>query len=58
MVHPKFADADEFNVIGFSQGGLIARYIAEACPMKGKVRNMITVGTPNMGIADPPVCGS
>lgn len=43
-------------MIGFSQGGLIARYIAQDCPIKGKVRNLITVGTPNMGVAEPPVC--
>lgn len=28
----------EFNVIGLSQGGLLARYIAEECEMPGKVR--------------------
>lgn len=42
--------------MGFSQGGLIARYIAEACNFKGKVRNLLTVGTPNMGYIDPPKC--
>ena len=45
---------DEVNVIGFSQGGLIARYIAQDCPVK--VRNLITVGTPNMGVTDTPLC--
>ena len=41
-------------MIGFSQGGLIARYIAQDCPIK--VRNLITVGTPNMGVTDTPLC--
>lgn len=25
----------DFNVVGLSQGGLLARYIVETCPMKG-----------------------
>ena len=55
--HPEF-QTEEINVIGFSQGGLIARYIAQACPIKGKVRNLITVGTPNMGVTEAPVCAT
>lgn len=47
---------EEINVIGFSQGGLIARYIAQDCPVK--VRNLVTVGTPNMGVTDTPLCNS
>ena len=39
-------------------GGLIARSIAQDCPIKGKVRNLVTVGTPNMGITGLPACGS
>ena len=58
LKHPTFKDEEEINVIGFSQGGLIARYITQVCPIKGKVRNLVTVGTPNMGLADTPVCGS
>jgi palmitoyl-protein thioesterase len=46
----------EINAIGFSQGGLLARYIAQGCDIKGKVRNLVTVGTPNMGYVDPPKC--
>jgi triacylglycerol esterase/lipase EstA (alpha/beta hydrolase family) len=44
--------------MGFSQGGLIARYVATACDIKGKVRNLITVGTPNMGASAIPTCGN
>ena len=57
MANPMF-EADEINVIGFSMGGLIARFIAQDCPIKGKVRNLVTVGTPNMGITGLPKCGS
>lgn len=57
MANPTF-QADEINVIGFSMGGLIARFIAQDCPIKGKVRNLVTVGTPNMGITGLPACGS
>ena len=46
----------EFNVIGLSQGGLLARYIAEECDMPGKVRNVVTLGGPHMGVAAIPHC--
>ena len=46
----------EFNVLGLSQGALIARYIAESCPVKGQVRNLSSIGGPNMGVADIPQC--
>ena len=57
MNNPVF-QVDEINVIGFSMGGLIARFIAQDCPIRGKVRNLVTVGTPNMGITGVPACGS
>jgi triacylglycerol esterase/lipase EstA (alpha/beta hydrolase family) len=47
----------EINVFGQSQGGLIARYIVEECDMHPKVRNLITVGTPNMGFSEIPQGG-
>ncbi len=46
----------EFNVLGLSQGGLIARHIVERCPTQGKVRNLATLGGPNMGVAKVPGC--
>ena len=46
----------EFNVVGLSQGGLLARYIVEECEMPGKVRNMLTAGGPHMGVAAVPGC--
>jgi len=44
--------------MGFSQGGLIARSIAQSCDIQGKVRNLMTVGSPNMGITAPPMCAN
>ena len=51
-----FEYASEINLLGFHQGGLIARYIAQECDIKGKVRNLVTIGTPNMGEAGFPYC--
>jgi hypothetical protein len=48
----------EFNVVGLSQGGLLARYIVEECEMPGKVRNMLTLGGPHMGVEKVPQCES
>lgn len=47
---------DEINVMGLSQGALLARYIVESCPIQGKVRNWASIGGPNMGVADIPNC--
>ena len=46
----------EFNILGYSQGGLIGRYIVENCEMKGTVRNFVTLGTPHMGVNFVPYC--
>lgn len=46
----------EFNVVGLSQGALLARYIVETCPIKGKVRNFLSIGGPQMGVSDIPNC--
>lgn len=46
----------EFSVFGLSQGGLIARYIAEKCPTKKPVRNLVTMGAPHTGVAAFPHC--
>jgi palmitoyl-protein thioesterase len=48
----------EFNVIGLSQGGLIARHIVERCATKVPVRNLVTIGGPNMGVSASPNCAS
>jgi len=47
----------KFNVMGLSQGGLIARYIAEFCNPEGStVHNMLTAGGPHMGVDKVPHC--
>ena len=57
LADEKFA-VDEINVIGLSQGALLARYIVESCPIQGKVRNWASIGGPNMGVTDIPHCFS
>jgi len=34
----------------------LARYIAEECEMPGKVRNVLTMGGPHMGVDAIPGC--
>ena len=48
----------EFNVMGLSQGSLLARYIVESCPIAGKVRNYLSIGGPNMGVTEVPECAN
>ena len=45
--------ATDINLVGLSQGGLIARYILEDCDIgpQTKFRNLLTVGTPHNGIS-------
>lgn len=42
--------------MGLSQGGLIARYIAESCDTDMPVNNVLTAGGPHMGVDDIPHC--
>jgi palmitoyl-protein thioesterase len=49
LEHPVFSQ-QEFNIVGLSQGSLIARYIAESCPTEHPVRNLVTLGAPNNGV--------
>lgn len=51
----EFKNADEINVVGLSQGALIARYIVESCEGV-KARNLLSIGGPNMGVTDIPHC--
>ena len=39
----------EFDLIGFSQGTIISRYIIQYCNLKGKVRNFVAFGGPLNG---------
>jgi len=45
-----------FNVVGLSQGGLIARYIVQECDTNKPVHNMLTAGGPHMGVDKIPHC--
>ena len=53
----EFKNADEINVVGLSQGALIARYVVESCEGV-KSRNLLSIGGPNMGVTDIPHCFS
>lgn len=53
--HPKHFE-NGFYVIAASQGGLIARYMLNSCPIfKAKLKRLITKGTPHLGVLDPPI---
>lgn len=42
------------NLLGNSQGGLLARYIVEECPeVSAKVHNLLQTGSPNLGCKWP-----
>lgn len=44
-----------FDAIGFSQGGLFLRALAQKC-LDINVANLITFGSPHMGISELPLC--
>jgi palmitoyl-protein thioesterase len=49
----------EINVMGLSQGALIARYVATSCDLGDtKVRNVASIGGPNLGVDAIPGCFS
>ena len=50
--YPEFANG--VNLVGLSQGGLIARALAEMCNIT--VHNVITLGGPHMGVMSIPEC--
>ena len=50
--NPHFNDT-RFNIIGLSQGGIIARYIVQQCDTKFYVNNLLTVSSPHMGVQNP-----
>lgn len=57
MSNPNF-DGD-FQVLGISQGNLVARYVIEKCPMNGKVVKYLSYEGPQMGVGSIPLfdCG-
>ncbi|CEF62339.1 Palmitoyl-protein thioesterase 1 [Strongyloides ratti] len=46
---------DGYNALGFSQGGLFIRAIAQRCPYP-KMKNLISIGGPQQGIFGFPYC--
>jgi len=55
--HPLLGSADKINLIGFSQGGLISRYIIQECE-NVTVHNFLSVGSPQSGVRSLPDCPS
>ncbi|KAI3403712.2 hypothetical protein KGF56_003530 [Candida oxycetoniae] len=49
------SNAGSFDAIGFSQGGILLRGLIERCP-NISIHNMITFGSPHMGVMDMPLC--
>jgi triacylglycerol esterase/lipase EstA (alpha/beta hydrolase family) len=37
------------DIVGYSMGGLVARYLVERAGWAGRVRNLVMIGTPNHG---------
>ncbi|RLV87698.1 Palmitoyl-protein thioesterase [Meyerozyma sp. JA9] len=46
-----------FDMLGFSQGGLFSRALVQTCP-NATVRNLITFGSPHMGVSELPKCAN
>ena len=52
-------NSKEVNLLGFSHGGIIARYMVQECLNNGigpKPRNLVTAGTPHMGAEAADFC--
>ncbi|KAL6178402.1 hypothetical protein ACLB2K_049920 [Fragaria x ananassa] len=47
-----------YNIVGLSQGNLIGRGVVEFCDNGPPVKNFVSLGGPNAGIASVPLCGS
>ena len=45
-----------FNAVGFSQGGLFMRALAQTCDVR--VRTLVTLGSPHGGVAQVPACSA
>nr|GEX26860.1 palmitoyl-protein thioesterase 1-like [Tanacetum cinerariifolium] len=50
--------ANGYNILGLSQGNLIARGVVEFCDGAPQVKNLISLGGPHAGTASVPLCGS
>ena len=47
----KSLGAERVDLVGHSQGGIIARRLADSADFQGKIRSVITVGSPHLGSA-------
>jgi palmitoyl-protein thioesterase len=54
LADPLLAGPQGFNAIGFSQGGLFLRALAQRCGVR--VRTLVTMGSPHAGVAAVPGC--
>lgn len=54
---PNFANKT-IDIIGLSQGNLIARHIIQKCDFGGRVDKYISIAGPHMGVYTVPVCNS
>nr|GMD31684.1 palmitoyl-protein thioesterase 1 isoform X1 [Ipomoea batatas] len=50
--------SDGYNIIGLSQGNMVARGLIEFCDGGPPVKNLISLAGPHAGIASVPLCGS
>ncbi|OVA06994.1 Palmitoyl protein thioesterase [Macleaya cordata] len=50
--------SDGYNIVGLSQGNMIARAIIEFCDGGPPVKNYISLAGPHAGTASVPLCGS
>ena len=56
--HPIYSKSREIYVVGVSQGGLIGRFIVEECNLgTTKVKKLLEIGSPNMGVSVIPMLG-
>jgi palmitoyl-protein thioesterase len=53
--NPHFANT-KFNAVGLSQGSLLARYVVQLCDTKETAHNLLTIGSPSMGVEATPHC--
>lgn len=47
-----------YNIVGLSQGNLIARGLIESCDGGPPVKNFVSLGGPHAGTASVPLCGT
>lgn len=56
MEDPNFDNG--FDIVAFSQGTMLSRYLIQYCPLKTQVRRFVSFGGPLNGMTDIPRCSS